>query len=71
MQLRVLLTTVLRNFHVEADPGVNHTIMGLPTHHPSNSRVHFRDLQAYQTREGYLKRRGQPETQAAATAASA
>ncbi|MBC7173141.1 MAG: cytochrome P450 [Polyangiaceae bacterium] len=48
MQLRILITTLVRRFHIEPDPTTSFHIMGLPVHHPVDSRLHFRNLLAYQ-----------------------
>ena len=42
MQLRVLITTILRDYVLEPDPRYNYTRMGLPMHRPINSRIYFR-----------------------------
>jgi hypothetical protein len=52
MQLRILVTTLVRRFHIEPDATRPFTIQGLPTHHPVDSFVHFRPLLAYQERGG-------------------
>lgn len=52
MQLRILVTTLVRRFHIEPDATRPFTIQGLPTHHPVDSYVHFRPLLAYQERGG-------------------
>ncbi len=48
MQLRVMVTTLLRNYHLEPDSTKNFTIQGLPVHHPDNSHILFRELLPYQ-----------------------
>ncbi len=44
MQLRILITTLVRRFHIEPDPTSSFHIMGLPVHHPVDSRLRFREL---------------------------
>ena len=48
MQLRILITTLVRRFHIEPDATSSPKIMGLPVHHPVDSRLRFRELLAYQ-----------------------
>lgn len=48
MQLRIMITTLLRRFHIEPDPTSNYHVMGLPVHHPVDSHLRFRELLAYQ-----------------------
>jgi cytochrome P450 len=54
MQLRVLITTLVRRFHIEPDPTSTFHIMGLPVHHPVDSRLHFRELLGWQKRREEL-----------------
>ncbi len=42
MQLRVMITTLVRNYVIEPDPTAQWSPQALPMHHPVNSRVHFR-----------------------------
>lgn len=44
MQLRVLITTILRDYAIEPDPRYNPTRMALPMHRPVDSRLYFRRL---------------------------
>lgn len=44
MQLRVLITTILRDYSLEPDPRYDYTRMALPMHRPVNSRIYFRRL---------------------------
>lgn len=44
MQLRVLITTVLRDYALEPDPRYDYTRQALPMHRPVNSRIYFRRL---------------------------
>lgn len=48
MQLRIMITTLLRRFHIEPDATSAFTVMGLPVHHPVDSRVRFRKLMHHQ-----------------------
>lgn len=48
MQLRILITTVLRQYHLEPDATQPFSIQGLPVHHPVDSKIYFRQLQEYQ-----------------------
>jgi cytochrome P450 len=43
MQLRILITTLVRRFHIEPDATSSVRIMGLPVHHPVDSRLRFRE----------------------------
>ena len=51
MQLRIMITTLLRRFHIEPDASRAFEIMALPVHHPKNSFVRFNGLMDYQKRE--------------------
>ncbi|MEZ4265462.1 MAG: cytochrome P450 [Myxococcota bacterium] len=42
LQLRILIATVLRRYHLEPDPRAAFTVQGLPVHHPCGSRIRFR-----------------------------
>lgn len=42
LQLRILIATTLRRYHLEPDPGSAFTVQGLPVHHPNGSRIRFR-----------------------------
>jgi cytochrome P450 len=42
LQLRILIATALRRYHLEPDPRSQFTIQGLPVHHPVGSRIRFR-----------------------------
>lgn len=48
MQLRILITTVLRQYHLEPDATQPFSIQGLPVHHPVDSKIYFRQLTEYQ-----------------------
>ena len=48
MQLRIMVTTLVRRYHIEPDATTEFHIMGLPVHHPVDSRVRFRELLDHQ-----------------------
>jgi hypothetical protein len=44
MQLRIMITTMLRKYVIEPDEQNISSRMGLPMHRPVNSKVYFRKL---------------------------
>lgn len=45
LQMKILLYELLTRYHVEVDDRTTHTVMGLPIHHPVDSKIRIRPLQ--------------------------